>query len=124
MADRGMVLKAIKPWRAIFLQNFALQRLPPDSPVGIKSFSGITESLQIMSLGVLPRPGLKDLFSHPVGSDYGSSIAGRNCRLIPLIYSQIPTSSVGNLSKSINTPFPAMGQGQAVLLGSKLCVFT
>ena len=118
------MLRASKPWKAVSLQNFALQRLTPDSLVGVKFFSGITESLQIISLGVLPRPGLKDLFSHLVGSDYGSSIAGRNCRLIPLIYCQIPTSSYGNLSKSINTLFPAMGQGQAILLGSKLCVFT
>lgn len=96
------------------------------SLVVVKFLSGTTESLQIISLGVLPRPGLKDLFSHPypVGSDSRSNITGRNCGLISLTYCQIPAGPPENLNESTNTPFPAGGQELAVPLGSKLYVFT
>lgn len=42
--------------------------------VRVKFPSGTTESLHIISLGILPRPGLKDLLPHPhpVTSDSGS----------------------------------------------------
>lgn len=111
MVPRDMALRVSKCRRATSLQSSALQRLTPGLLGWVKFSSGTTESLQIISLGILLRPGLKDLFSphYPVGSDSESSITGRNCRLIALTYCQIPTSSLGNLSKSINTPFSAIG---------------